>query len=590
MLSAGSSSKAQTFNPLLANMLQDTLNTYVSQFTNIKGMSASVYIPGQGIWTGISGISYVTQPITTDMRMGIGSNTKLFVSTIILKLAEDNILSLDDSISRWLPDYPNINHNIKIRQLLNHSSGISDPFFVSPWMDTINANPTRVFTPTEVLGWVGAPLFPVGTSFGYSNTNYILAGMIARNATGIQIYKLIRDSILTPLNMVSTFYDVEEPAVGILAHRWWNTIDYNDTSRVGFNTALGCAGSLFSTASEMVQWYNALFSGQIINQSSLNQLTNFIPTGAPNQGYGLGLFKNVTKGLPYWSHGGDAWGYKSQMIYDSCLHVSVCGLSNSFPSASAVQFLLYRAVKNHIPGCSSAITGNTIVCEGTNSVTYSVPPIPNATLYTWILPSGATGASNTNAITVNFEFGALSGNIIVRGVNNYGAGGFSTIWVTVNPIPATPIISQVGNILTSNTPSGNQWYDSSGIISGATNSTYTITSSDNYFCIVSELGCVSDTSNVINALLTGLSTLENIYRFTIYPNPFSSQTTLRADIFLNNATVSVYNCFGQIAKKIEHISGHTVTLSRDNLLSGIYFIRLTEGNKIITSEKLVITD
>ena len=128
MLSAGSSSKAQTFNPLLANMLQDTLNTYVSQFTNIKGMSASVYIPGQGIWTGISGISYVTQPITTDMRMGIGSNTKLFVSTIILKLAEDNILSLDDSISRWLPDYPNINPNIKIRQLLNHSSGISDPF------------------------------------------------------------------------------------------------------------------------------------------------------------------------------------------------------------------------------------------------------------------------------------------------------------------------------------------------------------------------------------------------------------------------------------------------------------------------------
>jgi len=235
----GLSTKAQTFNPLLATMLQDTLNTYVSLFTNTKGMSASVYIPGQGIWTGTSGISYLGQPITSDMKMGIASNTKLFVSTVMLKLAENNIISLDDSLYTWLPSYPNINPNIKIRQLLNHTSGISDAF-VAPWMDTINANSTRVFTPTEVLGWVGAPLFPVGTSYGYTNINYILAGMIAENATGFHISTLIRDSILTPLNMDSTFYDVKEPAVGIVAHRWWNTIDYNDTSRVGLNTAGGC--------------------------------------------------------------------------------------------------------------------------------------------------------------------------------------------------------------------------------------------------------------------------------------------------------------------------------------------------------------
>ena len=71
--------KAQSFNPQLANMLQDTLEHYVSFITNIKGMSASVYIPGQGIWQGTTGASYAGQPITPNMSFGIASNTKLFV-------------------------------------------------------------------------------------------------------------------------------------------------------------------------------------------------------------------------------------------------------------------------------------------------------------------------------------------------------------------------------------------------------------------------------------------------------------------------------------------------------------------------------
>src|SRR3954468_13704461 len=97
--------KAQSFNPLLASMLQDTLNYYVSVITNVKGMSASVYLPGQGIWRGTAGVSYTGQPVTSDMEFGIASNTKLFVSAVMLKLQEDNILSLNDSLHRWLPTY-----------------------------------------------------------------------------------------------------------------------------------------------------------------------------------------------------------------------------------------------------------------------------------------------------------------------------------------------------------------------------------------------------------------------------------------------------------------------------------------------------
>ncbi len=588
---AGLSTHAQNFNPLLATMLQDTLNTYVSSIPNIKGMSASVYIPGQGIWTGVAGVSYAGQPITPEMKMGIASNTKLFVSTMMLKLAEDNIINLDDSLFTWLPNFPNINPNITIRQLLNHTSGISDPLFTSPWMDTINLNPTRVFTPVEVLSWLGSPLFPAGTSYGYSNVNYILAGMIAKNATGFHISKLIRDSILTPLFLDSIFYDIEEPAVGIVAHRWWNTIDYNDTSRTGLNTAGGCAGSMFSSSAEMVQWYSALFDGQIINQSSINELTNFLPTGNPNYQYGLGLSRDLLQGYQYWGHGGSTWGYRSKMIYDSCLHVAVCGLTNSFPSGmEAVTFLLYRAVKNHIPGCSDALTGITTVCEGSNGITYSVPPIPNASSYNWTLPSGATGTSVTNTITVDFSSGASSGNIIVRGINIYGEGGSSSLWVTVNSVPPAPVISQFGNTLSSDALSGNQWYNSIGIINGANNITYDIPSNDSYYCIVTLQGCSSDSSNVINAIYTGLSSPENIGRIEINPNPFSDQTTLRSENVFHHATLWVYNSFGKVAKEIKNVSGQAVTIHRDNLPDGLYFVRLTEENRIIAADKLLLVN
>jgi D-alanyl-D-alanine carboxypeptidase len=572
------------FNTLLANMLQDTLNYYVSQIPNIKGMSAAVYIPGQGIWKGVAGVSYTGQPITSDMRMGIASNTKLFVATMMLKLAENNIISLDDSLKKWLPTYNNVNPNITIRQLLNHRSGISDPIFVSPWMDTINKNPTRVFTPTEVLSWLGAPLFTAGTSYGYSNVNYILAGMIAKNATGYHISRLIRDSILTPLNMDSTFYDVEEAANGIVAHRWWNNIDYHDTSRVGLNSAGGCAGSMFSTAAEMVQWYGALFDKQIINQSSLDQLTAFIPTGTAGYDYGLGFSRETTQGRTYWGHGGSTWGYRSKMIYDSCSHIAVGGFSNSFPSGmDAVTFLLYRVIKNHVPGCSGTLTGNTTVCAGTNGATYIVPTIPGATSYIWELPTGVTGTSTTNSITVNFGLSAVSGNITVRGVNNYGAGGWSSIAVTVNPKPATPVITQNGNTLTSTAPSGNQWYNTSGIIPGATGPTYNITASGTYYCIVTIAGCTSDTSNKLNALYNGIPVIAGDESWLLYPNPAPGYFYCQSQE-TKGSRLNIYTITGALVKSLP-VSENKQKISTADMPNGIYVVELRSAKTV--SRKIV---
>ena len=182
--------KAQTFNPNLAKMLQDTLNLFNS-FPSTKGVSVSVTCPGQGIWVGTGGLSYSGVPVSSDMVFPLASNSKLFTAVTLLKLQEDNLLDLDNPISMYLPTYNNVNPSITIRQLLNHTSGVADPFANQLFLDSLNAAPSRLWTPVEVLSWVGVPTFVAGTNFTYSNTNYILAGMVAQSVTGFHISKLI---------------------------------------------------------------------------------------------------------------------------------------------------------------------------------------------------------------------------------------------------------------------------------------------------------------------------------------------------------------------------------------------------------------
>ncbi len=580
--------KSQSFNPQLGSMLQDTLNTYVAAITNIKGMSAAVYLPGQGIWQGTAGVSYTGQPITSDMEFGIASNTKLFVSAAMLILEENHILSLDDSLSDWLPSYPNINPNITIRQLLNHTSGVQDPIFLSPWMDTIMANPTRVFTPTEVLTWVGTPLFAPGVSWSYSNVNYILAGMVAESATGMHISQIIRDSILTPLNLDSTFYDVEEPEFGTIAHRWYNTIDYNDTSRVGLNTAGGSAGSLFSNSGDMIKWYHAIMNGQLLSPASFAELTTFVPTGGAYT-YGLGLENQTWFGHNTYAHGGSTWGYKSRMVYDPCMGAVVCGLVNSWPSGmDGIAILLYRVLVNHVPGCPGTITGTSSVCRG-QTVTYTTTPIVHATTYVWTLPNGAIGTSNTNSITVTYGGAAVSGDITVRGNNQFGVGNVTTLPIIMNNVDVS---TTTGNatIIANSAIGTYQWLDcnnGNSFIPGETNQLFTPFANGNFAVIITVNGC-TDTSACVNFIGVGIADLTT-EGLTISPNPFTSQTTIRFVKEQNNTTIKIVDVLGNEIKTL-HISGKQCTIEKGEMSKGIYFIQIIEKGKSVMNKKIIVQE
>ncbi len=576
---SSSALNAQSFNANLAAKLQDTLNFLVASNPNTKGISASVFCPGMGIWQGVAGISHPGVPLTPEMEFMIASNTKLFTSVTLIMLAEDNIISLEDPISAYIPNFANVDPNITIRQLLNHTSGVADMYVTTAQLDSVAADPNRIWTPEEVLAWVGAPLFPAGTSYGYSNTNYILAGMIAESATGYHISQLIRDSILTPLNLDSTFYDVQEVVLGFKAHPWKSGVDINNISRNSINSAIGPAGAMYSTSGEMAQWYRALMNGAIINASSFAEMTTFLPP----QNYGLGIAQFAFNGSTEWGHGGITEGSRSRTIYDPCREAFVCCLSNSNPSGvDGVTAILHKVLVDNLPGCPGAITGLISVCKGDNSITYTIPAITNTTSYIWTLPGGATGMSVTNSITVDFGLAAVSGNIEVKGTNLYGESATVTLAVTVNNLPSSPTISIINDTLHSDAPVGNQWYLDGVLIPGATSQDYVFTTNGNYYSIVTISGCSSTPSNAIPTSLGAENELET-NMLSIYPNPSNGIFRLNVGN-INEGRIYIYNYLGQ---QIYQSTNLTNEIDFSTQPGGTYFIKLFTESKIY-SQKIII--
>lgn len=160
-----------------------------------------------------------------------------------------------------------------------------------------------------------------------------------------------------------------------------------------------------------------------------------------------------------------------------------------------------------VPGPAGAITGTGTLCAGTDGIAYSVAPIPDANVYVWNLPAGATIAAGewSPSILVDFSLSAVSGNITVWGNNICGNGPASPAFpVTVNPIPPVPVITLSGDTLTSSAPAGNQWYLDGLAIPGATGQTWIAVVDGEYWCDVTLNGCASDTSNHIVVVLTGI--------------------------------------------------------------------------------------
>ena len=226
---------------------------------------------------------------------------------------------------------------------------------------------------------------------------------------------------------------------------------------------------------------------------------------------------------------------------------------------------------NPLPANAGAISGPSTVCQGQNSVNYSVPVIANATLYIWTLPVGASGSSSTNSILVNFSLSAVSGSVTVKGNNTCGDGAISTLPITVHAKPATPVITFDGTVLHSNVSNGNQWYNQNGLINGATGQNYTPVINGDYYVIVTTNGCSSDPSNSINVVTIGIEQIDLNRSIKIYPNPATDEIIFELAGNKGILDFEIFNSIGQFVSQghlLEKISVQTT-----NFNPGVYLIR-----------------
>ena len=308
--------KAQDVPPDLDLLLRNTLDS-MRTVLGAKSLSAAMQFSDGAVWAHAKGISSTTPlaNVTPNDAYLIGSVTKTLTSACILQLADEGVLSIDDSLHVWLDTMQYINPNITIRQLLQHTSGIHDVLATPGQQDSLLADISKIWTPEELIEkFIRPPLFQPGAAWSYSNTNYFLLGMIIKEATGNPYYMEIRNRFFTPLGLGSFAIPAFESLSSPVAHVWidLNGDNIQDDAHdfyinwLSLNSTAGAAGGYYSTPSDCTKWMRSYMRGDMISAEMMAAAkTTVSAPGSQGGQYGLGLMKNSFLGNIAYGHGGD---------------------------------------------------------------------------------------------------------------------------------------------------------------------------------------------------------------------------------------------------------------------------------------------
>jgi D-alanyl-D-alanine carboxypeptidase len=316
---ANSGAPAPTPTPI--SVLHDGLATAVSH--GPLGAIGMTYAGGSAQYTSVGWSIPLLAPADPQSQFRIGTNTKAFVSAVLLQLEAEGKLSLDDTVERWLPGAVDANgydgSTITIRDLLDMTSNI--PEYLSTSVLTVSLPyvldlaPYRQWTPQQLvdvaLTQPPTSTNPPGTTYFYSNTNYILAGMIIQAVTGHDASAEIQQRILEPLGLTRTFFPVSDPALGGNFLHGYSSVRDVSYSNV---TVPGAAGAIVSTLSDLAAFNRALFTGALLPPAQMAELETLVPTGAPDAGFGLGVSHVETGCGPAWFYNGEVLGYFSSIV------------------------------------------------------------------------------------------------------------------------------------------------------------------------------------------------------------------------------------------------------------------------------------
>ena len=278
-------------------------------------------------------------PMTPETRMPSGSVGKTYVAAVAISLAHEGILSLDDKIATWFSDedwfsrLPN-GPDITLRMLLTHSSGLKDhvysPQFHHTLQEIISAPDADLdyrFPLRDFVGFIldQEPLFPAGEGFAYTDTGYILVGMIIEKATGSDYYEELNKRVLIPLSLSRTTpadrRDLEGLANGHLAAKNLMGLPERtlENGMLLFNPINEwTGGGLVNNPQDLVRWAKLLYEEKALDKPYLDELLNSGFRGeSADRRYGLGVSIRETEFGPAYGHGGWYPGYRTSMGYFS---------------------------------------------------------------------------------------------------------------------------------------------------------------------------------------------------------------------------------------------------------------------------------
>ncbi|MFE7773369.1 serine hydrolase domain-containing protein [Streptomyces sp. NPDC057445] len=347
----------------------------VMRQAGVPGVIVGLWIPGKGSYVRSFGIADKSSgtAMSEAMRMRIGSVTKTFTVTALLRLVDAGKVGLDDPVSDYVKDVPN-GERITLRQLAEMRSGLypytDDPDFDKDFL----SDPDRVFTPQQLLAYsfkhpVG---FPPGQKFQYSNTNLILLGLVVEKASGQSLRDYLREQVLEPGHLDHTLFpagaEFPEPHAQGYTEQ---TPDGEEANATNWDPSWAwAAGAMISDLSDLRAWARILAMGTLLEPATQAQRLKMLPTGFPGTAYGLGIF--VSHG--WIGHNGSLPGYQTVAVY--------------LPSAKATLVVLSNTDNNYQGNENSTLFAKAVTSIVTPGNVYDVPPTQTAPGSPSASPSG----------------------------------------------------------------------------------------------------------------------------------------------------------------------------------------------------------
>jgi D-alanyl-D-alanine carboxypeptidase len=332
-----SSPVSQAQSASLENDLQTILENYVGE--DDPGVVVLVSTPDetQSAARGLADLEAQT-PIKVDDHFRIGSITKTFVATLMLQLAEEELLELDHPIADYLPAEvsENIEYSdaITIRQLLNMTSGIPDYTQVDAFYEAVYNRPDYPWTALETVEYVYGmeASFAPGEGYEYSNTNYNLLQMIIEMVTDSTLGEQMQTRILEPLNMTESWLETPDKLGKNIVHGYYagENGGFDDVTFLNEGAGLG-DGGLITDVEDLAIFARTLFSGKLLAPESMEQMLDFVDDGEGGL-YGLGVTSYEGDFGTEWGHSGATIGFQSSMSYLLDEDVVVIVFTNNFDS------------------------------------------------------------------------------------------------------------------------------------------------------------------------------------------------------------------------------------------------------------------